>query len=125
MSRRDAERWDERYARDADHQVLGEGSPSPFLRRQIGDLGSGRALEMSLTNRWVDAEEAHAIGLVDVLVDDDGLADRVAEIAAAAARTDPDVGIAMTELYRHAGDGSLDDALAAEEAAWRAQADPR
>ena len=87
-------------------------------------LGPGRALEMSFTNRWVGAEEAHAIGLVDVLVDDDDLADRVAEIAAAAARTDRHVGRAMTGLYRHAGDGTLDDALRAEEAAWRSQADP-
>jgi enoyl-CoA hydratase/carnithine racemase len=36
-------------------------------------VGAGRAMELLLTGRIIDAEEAFAIGLVDFLVDDDAL----------------------------------------------------
>ena len=41
-------------------------------RRSIGDAGPGRALELVLTARPVAAEEAAAIGLVEVVLPDDG-----------------------------------------------------
>ena len=42
-----------------------------FLPRLIG---AGRALEWAITNRPLSAPEAHAVGLVDAVVDDDALA---------------------------------------------------
>lgn len=86
-------------------------------------LGTGRALELSLTGRWVDAAEAFDMGLVDALVDDDELADRVAAISSAVAAADPEVVADLVTLMSGAPDGSLDEALAAEETAWRARAD--
>jgi enoyl-CoA hydratase len=44
-------------------------------------VGQGRALRMILTGEVVDAEEAHRIGLVDVLVDDDGLREHTLQVA--------------------------------------------
>jgi enoyl-CoA hydratase len=44
-------------------------------------VGAGRALRMILTAELVDAEEAHRIGLVDMLCDDDVLRERTMDMA--------------------------------------------
>ncbi|MBA2240445.1 MAG: enoyl-CoA hydratase/isomerase family protein, partial [Solirubrobacterales bacterium] len=44
-------------------------------------IGMGRALEMILTGRLVDASEAHAWGLVNELVDDERVLERALELA--------------------------------------------
>ena len=50
-------------------------------------VGRGRAMELCLSMRWVDAPEAHAIGLVDRLADDAEAA--ALELASAIAALDP------------------------------------
>jgi enoyl-CoA hydratase len=44
-------------------------------------VGAGRALRMILTGEIIDAEEAHRIGLADVLVDDAALLETTLELA--------------------------------------------
>jgi len=46
-------------------------------------IGRARALEIQLTNRRVDAEEAHRLGLVQYLAEDSDLADRTRTVAEA------------------------------------------
>lgn len=57
--------------------VAGDGSAF-FLPRMIG---LARGLELLLTERRVDAEEAHRIGLVSAVVDGAALEDRAQELA--------------------------------------------
>lgn len=52
-------------------------------------VGAGRALRMILSGDVVDAEEAHRIGLVDVLADDAELHTRTRELAQAIAAGSP------------------------------------
>jgi enoyl-CoA hydratase len=52
-------------------------------------IGRGRALEMLLTNRWLNSEEAHHIGLVNEVVAKDKLLQRAEEIAHKIASFDP------------------------------------
>ena len=52
-------------------------------------VGTGTALRLILTGELIDAEEAHRIGLVDVLVDDAELNARTLEIARAMAAHSP------------------------------------
>jgi enoyl-CoA hydratase/carnithine racemase len=52
-------------------------------------VGRGRALEMLLTNRWVDAGEAHKIGLVNKVVPKDQLLSTAKEMASQIAILDP------------------------------------
>ncbi len=49
-------------------------------------VGLGRAKELILTGRVVDAEEAERIGLVNLVVDDDAVLERAAEVARTIAR---------------------------------------
>ena len=52
-------------------------------------IGMGRAREMILTGRIIDAEEACRIGLVNRIVDDDGVLDAARAVAAMIARKAP------------------------------------
>ncbi len=52
-------------------------------------VGSGQAMRLVLTGELIGAEEAHRIGLVDVLADDADLQTRTREIAAAMAAHSP------------------------------------
>ncbi len=52
-------------------------------------VGKGRALELILTGRIIDAEEAYRIGLVNRIVDDDGVLDAARAVAAMIARKAP------------------------------------
>ena len=52
-------------------------------------VGKGKALEMLLTNQWVDAEEAHRIGLVNQVVPKERLLQHAEEMAKKIASYDP------------------------------------
>jgi len=52
-------------------------------------VGRGRALEMLLTNRWVNAGEAHKIGLVNKVVPKDQLLSKAKKMASQIAILDP------------------------------------
>lgn len=51
--------------------------------------GRGKALEILLTNEWVDAEEAYRIGLINQVVPKEELLDRADELAGKIASFDP------------------------------------
>jgi 2-(1,2-epoxy-1,2-dihydrophenyl)acetyl-CoA isomerase len=55
-----------------------DGGSSAFLERTIG---AARTLELLLTNRALSAQDAHAWGLVNEVVDDDELLDRALTFA--------------------------------------------
>jgi 2-(1,2-epoxy-1,2-dihydrophenyl)acetyl-CoA isomerase len=77
-------------------------------------LGPSRAFEWMTSGHRLSAEEALAWGLVSEVVPADGLADRVAELAAQAAAM-PTRGIGMTKrLFDRAARASLDEQLALE-----------
>ena len=77
-------------------------------------LGFARAFEWMVSNRRLDAEEALAWGLVSEVVDADGFAARVDELAAWYASL-PTRGVALTKrLFDHAFTASLDEQLALE-----------
>jgi len=66
--------------------ILPGGGGTQRLPRLVG---FGRAMRLILTGELIVAEEAERIGLVDVLVDDDALADRTAELAGSIADHSP------------------------------------
>ncbi|MEM7412741.1 MAG: enoyl-CoA hydratase/isomerase family protein [Myxococcota bacterium] len=86
------------------------GLGSTHLLPQL--VGLGRAQELVLTARIVQAEEACEMGLVNRVVPADQLLDAAYELAAAAAACDPDaLAIAKTALQR----GATSDMAAAIE----------
>jgi 2-(1,2-epoxy-1,2-dihydrophenyl)acetyl-CoA isomerase len=77
-------------------------------------LGYARAFEWMTTNRKLTAAEAQAWGLVTEVVDADGLASRVAEVAALYASL-PTRAIGMTKrLFDHAATATLEEQLELE-----------
>jgi enoyl-CoA hydratase len=52
-------------------------------------VGFGRARDLIYTGRLVEAEEAHAIGLADRLVEDEGLMDAARHVAGRILKQDP------------------------------------
>jgi len=91
--------------------LIPDSGGSYFLARL---LGPARAFSWMTSNRRLTAAEAHAWGLVDEVVEQDGLAARAAELAADYAAR-PTRGIAMTkQLFDHAQNATLDEQLAKE-----------
>ena len=78
-------------------------------------LGVSRALEISLTNRRVAAEEAAALGLAVDVVPGDQLLGRAKEIASALANLVPESLVATRRLIADAAHSSFATALEAEQ----------
>ncbi|UWR80149.1 crotonobetainyl-CoA hydratase [Phaeobacter inhibens] len=69
------------------------------------------AMELLLTGRWFDAEEAHRWGLVNEIVTAGHLLDRVWELARLLASGPPLVYAAIKEIVRDAEDSKFQDAM--------------
>ncbi|AUQ60217.1 carnitinyl-CoA dehydratase [Phaeobacter inhibens] len=69
------------------------------------------AMELLLTGRWFDAEEAHRWGLVNEIVTADQLLDRARELARLLASGPPLVYAAIKEIVRDAEDSKFQDAM--------------
>jgi len=77
-------------------------------------IGSNKALEMILTNRWIDAEEALRIGLVNRIVSRDRLTTVADESADRIASRDPLVVQSVKQAVLRGLDLSLDQGLELE-----------
>jgi enoyl-CoA hydratase/carnithine racemase len=77
-------------------------------------VGNGSALEMMLTNRWIDAAEALKIGLVNRVVSRDRLFAEAGESADGIAAQDPRVVRSAKEAILRGLDLSLDQGLELE-----------
>ncbi|ATG37328.1 carnitinyl-CoA dehydratase CaiD [Phaeobacter piscinae] len=69
------------------------------------------AMELLLTGRWFDAEEAHRWGLVNEIVTTDQLLGRAWELARLLASGPPLVYAAIKEIVRDAEDSKFQDAM--------------
>ncbi|WP_299550260.1 carnitinyl-CoA dehydratase [uncultured Tateyamaria sp.] len=69
------------------------------------------AMELLLTGRWFDAEEAHRWGLVNEIVPVQGLMDRAWDLARLIASGPPLVYAAIKEVVRDAEDSKFQDAM--------------
>lgn len=78
-------------------------------------VGVSRALDITLTNRRIDADEAVRIGLCLEEVPGDRLMSRATEIAHSLANLVPDSLVTTRRLVRDAASRSLTEALAAEQ----------
>jgi enoyl-CoA hydratase/carnithine racemase len=90
--------------------IPGVGGTQTLPRR----VGVGRALDMVLTGRWLDAREACRLGIVNRVVPRRRLAAGATALARRLAALDPRVVQAGRRCVRAAQDGSLDAALALE-----------
>lgn len=82
-------------------------------------IGTARAMEMSLSGRFVLADEAAAWGLVNRVVLADDLLDETLALAQSIAANDSGAVAAVTALYRGAADERMDGAWQRETAAAR------
>lgn len=80
-------------------------------------VGVSRAIELCLTARNLGAGEAERLGLVEVVVAEEHLADTVDDLVAAVLATPADAATATKELLRAAVDNTLAEQAAAERAA--------
>jgi len=78
-------------------------------------LGVSRALELTLTNRRLPAEEIRDLGLCLDVVPDEALLGRAREVAAEMADLVPDALVSTRRLIREASGSSLELALRAEQ----------
>ncbi len=69
------------------------------------------AMELLLTGRWFDADEAHGWGLVNEIVSSDNLLDRAWEQARLLASGPPLVYAAIKEIVREAEDSKFQDVM--------------
>lgn len=88
--------------------IPGDGG-ALFLSRIVG---FARGLELMMSARIIDATEAHAIGLVNILCEDQALDDKVASYAADLAKLPPGA-LAMTKrlCYQSAPNQDIESAL--------------
>jgi 2-(1,2-epoxy-1,2-dihydrophenyl)acetyl-CoA isomerase len=94
---------------------LGPDSGASWTLQRL--VGYGRAAELMLLARTIDAAEALRLGLVSDVVPDEELVARAHAVAAKLA-AGPTVSYAkIKEVLNTAAEGSLEDALAAEDAA--------
>jgi 2-(1,2-epoxy-1,2-dihydrophenyl)acetyl-CoA isomerase len=77
-------------------------------------VGVSKALELAMTNRVVDSEEAKDLGLAAEVVADEDLLDRALELANQFADMSTDSLVTTRRLMRGSGNLSFDQALAAE-----------
>jgi enoyl-CoA hydratase len=85
-------------------------------------VGLRDALGMSLTGRFVDAEDARAMGLVNAVVPHDHLGAAAAEAAEAIAGCEPTIVAALRSTYRELSGVPLGEALERERGIGRALA---
>lgn len=78
-------------------------------------LGVSRALDLTFTNRRVDAEEARRLGLCVDVVPGDQLLDKAKDLAGQLADLVPDSLVTTRRLIRSAAGTSLEEALGAEQ----------
>lgn len=69
------------------------------------------AMELLLTGRWFDAQEAHHWGLVNEILPPDGLMERAWELARLLASGPPLVYAAIKEIVRDAEDSKFQDSM--------------
>ena len=98
--------------------VPGGGGTQLALRR----LGPGRAADMILTGRRIDADEAYRIGLADRLVPAATARQEAFGLAGLMARNSPVAVRAAKHAIRHGGGTGLAAGLEIEDAAWRTAA---
>lgn len=79
-----------------------------FLSRIVGPA---KALELTLTSEFIDAEQAAHLGLVSRLVDDDHLDDEALQLAKRIARNPPQAMRMAKQLVRESSQTSLGAAL--------------
>jgi enoyl-CoA hydratase/carnithine racemase len=77
-------------------------------------LGYSRALEVCLTGRWVDADEARQLGLATIVVPGQDLDGTVADLVAAVLAAPPGAVVGTKALLRSATSRGYADQLAAE-----------
>ena len=85
-------------------------------------LGPGRAADLILTGRRVDATEAERIGLADRVVPRGTACPEAIEIAGRMAANSPTAVKAAKKAIRQGADAHLAAALEVEDAAWRTAA---
>lgn len=77
-------------------------------------VGYPRALEICLTGRWVGASEAHALGLVQLVVPNEDLDAAAGDLVAAILAAPRDAVIETKALLAAAGNRGFGDQIAAE-----------
>jgi enoyl-CoA hydratase/carnithine racemase len=77
-------------------------------------VGLPRALEMCLTARTVEAEEAARLGLAEIVAPGDGLDDAVRGLVDALLAVNPGAAVATKRLLRQAPGNTLEEQAAAE-----------
>ena len=90
--------------------IPGVGGTQTLPRR----VGMGRALDLVLTGRWIDADEAARLGLVTQVVPRSQLDATAMALARRLARLDPRLVVAARRCVRAAHDLRLDAGLALE-----------
>src|SRR5579859_3626701 len=98
--------------------VPGGGGTQLALRK----LGPGRAMDLVLTGRRIDADEAYRIGLADRLVPPGAARREAAGLAGQIARNSPVAVRAAKRAIHHGAAAGLAAGLDVEDAAWRTAA---
>lgn len=111
------------FALDADILIAADHARFAFPEIKVGTYAPAAcialpkripyhiAMEMLLTGRWFDAEEAHRWGLVNHVVPADKLMDKAWEMARLLAKGPPLVFAATKEIVRDAENKKFQDAL--------------